>query len=132
MGSDERAERLKELSEAIVDALGQNENVMRLIAGLKRARLIDSETMLGLALRVDDLERMTGGLIVSRSERVGHIAERASDRPRANESELAERYIDGSIIDSKSAAFERFASDRFDERAWLARLGLKWRSDESA
>jgi hypothetical protein len=132
----EREKELRELSEAIVEALTRNEEVMGLLTDLKERKVIEASTLLGLALKVNDLLEISGvaftqdELEENRRIQSKAIAESLTEAViEAEEKEAAlreegEATIDGRKLSKSEVAFQEWAAEKFDEKEWLRSMGL--------
>ena len=114
---------LKALSHAIMEAITGNEDVMAMLNDLKQRNVVDSSTLLGLALRIGEIVEISG-MTFKQDE----IEEKQTqlDAPEA-EGELqipVYEAIDGRELSAKEVAFQTWSAERFDERAWLKKMGL--------
>jgi len=128
MENKKHEKELKELSQVIVDALTRNEDVMNYLAELKDRNIIDSSTLLGLALKVNDLLEISGSVISKQDGAHSSAGRQAKAGPRTRpESENdPKELIDGKKLSDRQIAFEKWASDRFDEKGWLKKSGIIW------
>lgn len=144
MRHQDREKELKELSHAIVEALTHNDDVMALLTDLKERQVIDSSTLLGLALKISDLLELSG--IAFTQEDVEKAQnEMFKDNKPATESGAAESkeddidtklfaeaekdelsMIDGHRLTESEAAFQEWANGKFDEKEWLKNARLLW------
>lgn len=130
MDQRDREKDLRELSQMIVDALARNEAIMSHLAELKERGIIDSSTLLGLALRVNELLELSATMFAQQDTRIE--TPRALPQPehgmvRARGAAPGSRAIyDGREITATEAAFEEWVIERFDEQEWLRKIGLSW------
>jgi hypothetical protein len=114
---------LKALSHAIMEAITGNEDVMAMLNDLKQRNVVDSSTLLGLALRIGEIIEISG-MTFKQEE----IEEKQTQLDAAEaEGELqvpAYELVDGRELSAKEVAFQTWSAERFDERAWLKKMGL--------
>lgn len=132
MDKSKREKELKELSRMITEALTHSEEVMAYLADLKKRNIIDSSTLLGLALKVNDL------LVISSHAYPQQAEEQEAERTRAMaahkeqnaasaEPAPAQReQIDGRELSSAEIAFEEWSRKKFSQNTWLRDVGLIW------
>lgn len=123
---------LKALSKAITDALVNNNDIMRQLSELRDRKIIDPDTLLGLAFKINDLLEIYG---VTLTEMPGELA--LKKNPVIKESKSAKKdeplkelktreVIDGHDLTDNETAFQQWVMERFDEKGWLKRSGIKW------
>ncbi|MBI5814780.1 MAG: hypothetical protein HZB29_04135 [Nitrospinae bacterium] len=127
MEDKKNEKELKALTRAIMEVLTHNEEIMTLLLDLKTRKVIDSSTLLGLALKVSDLVEVSGTAFSQ--EELG--VRKAGPDPRAAEAKsdqlLAVKekaVIDGRELSTRETAFQEWTSEQFDEKAWLKKSGL--------
>jgi hypothetical protein len=121
---------LKALSHEIMGAITENEKVMATLKDLKERGIVDSSTLLGLALRIGEITEVAG--MTFQQEELGEqsasldAASATSVNPNlpAAPAQSAYEMIDGRVLSPKEAVFQNWSADQFDERAWLKRVGL--------
>lgn len=133
MDKSKREKELKELSRMITDALTHSEEVMAYLADLKKRNIIDSSTLLGLALKVNDLLVISSQAYPQPAEERGAEQTRAIAAPREQAARSAERdtaarkqQIDGRELTRAEIDFEEWSRSKFDQAAWLRDVGLIW------
>jgi hypothetical protein len=124
MDSKGNEQELKALSHAIMGAITGNDEVMAMLNDLKQRNVVDSSTLLGLALRIGEIIEISG-MTFRRDE----IEEKQTqlDTGDAEEGDAhapAYELIDGRELSAKEVAFQSWSAERFDERAWLKKMGL--------
>ncbi len=131
MDNKKHEKELKELSQIIIEVLTNNKDVMGLLADLKERKIIESTTLLGLALKVNDLLEISGATFTKEE------LEKESKLP-APENKLLEadgsgtgttskrELIDGRELTPNEIAFEQWSRENFDEDRWLRKSGLIW------
>lgn len=131
MNNKKREKELKELSQIIVDALTSNREVINHLSDLKERKVIDSSTLLGLALKINDLLEISGTAFAqkdrSRSKR--EVKTEISRGDTATTGETARKLnasIDGRELTPSQREFERWAMEKFDEKKWLRKAGIIW------
>lgn len=135
MSAHDKDKELKELSHAIVDALTHNGDVMGMLADLKERKVIDSTTLLGLALKISDLLEISGMAFTDDEVSLRRRLKEGASAP-ATERALAPAVkepsvegtamIDGRKLSNREIAFEEWSRERFDEKDWLKDQGLIW------
>ena len=136
--SEKREKDLKDLSQLIVAALTRDEGVMNALADLKKRKVIESSTLLGLALKINDLLEISGSTISSDSQEKAESAKepaveaeldpvlRTSVSQTANIPVRARAMIDGRQLSAEEILFEEWAQAKFNEKEWLRKVGLAW------
>ncbi|MGK7346196.1 MAG: hypothetical protein ACNS63_10365 [Candidatus Nitrospinota bacterium M3_3B_026] len=125
----EKGREIKKLSEAVAEALKNNEKVMSLIAELKERGVVDSETLLSLYLKIGDLLEVSL-TTVSREEleklKTGkQAAPKKAEPPREPDDDIHET-IDGRDLSRNEIAFQEWTAERFNEGNWLKKRRLIW------
>jgi len=131
---EKREKDLKDLSQLIVSALTRDEGVMNALADLKKRKVIEPSTLLGLALKINDLLEISGAAVSEEDVRkiVNERAEQEekpepAPRPLRSEVSLKQRtMIDGRELSREEILFEEWAIANFNERDWLKKSGLIW------
>ncbi len=126
----DKEKELKELSQSIVEALAANEEVMSHLTDLKERGVIDSATLLGLALKVDELLQISGVAFMQDTdhherppkELVGEVEGAIAAQEEIDEP--TDATIDGRQLSPQEVAFQEWAASHFDEKSWLKDLGL--------
>ena len=145
MRRQDREKELQELSHAIVEALTHNDDVMALLADLKEREVIDSSTLLGLALKISDLLELSGMAFTQEDVAEGpsaiienNVAENDPSGEAKTEKflgnisqeikseEAEEAIIDGRELSENEIAFQEWSNDNFDEKEWLKNTRLIW------
>lgn len=123
MDGKSNEKELKALSHAIMEAITGNEEVMAMLNDLKERNVVDSSTLLGLALRIGEIIEISG--MTFRQDEIEEKQTRldASDSVASAQTPTFE-LIDGRELSAKEAAFQSWSAERFDERAWLKKMGL--------
>ncbi len=123
MDGKSNEKELKALSHAIMEAITGNEEVMAMLNDLRERNVVDSSTLLGLALRIGEIIEISGMTF-----RQDEIEEKQTqlDTCDAEDSAQTPAYelIDGRELSAKEVAFQSWSAERFDERAWLKKMGL--------
>lgn len=123
MDGKSNEKELKALSHAIMEAITGNEEVMAMLNDLRDRNVVDSSTLLGLALRIGEIIEISGMTF-----RQDEIEEKQTqlDTCDAEDSAQTPAYelIDGRELSAKEVAFQSWSAERFDERAWLKKMGL--------
>ncbi len=127
MDKRKRDEKLKELSDAIVKAMTNDDEVMSLLDALKANKMIENGTLLGMAIKVSELleiadialakgknEPLDNGQVVRHMQEA--VMQSINDRD----------IIDGHDLSENEVAFQEWAIERFDEKEWLKDCGLIW------
>lgn len=120
----------EKLSEAVAEALKNNEKVMSLIAGLKERGAVDSETLLSLYLKIGDLLEVSLTTVSREELERSKSAKRARQpkeaaRPQPPDDEAHET-IDGRNLSRNEIAFQEWTAERFNEENWLKKRRLIW------
>ena len=145
MRHQDREKELQELSHAIVEALTHNDDVMALLADLKEREVIDSSTLLGLALKISDLLELSGMAFTQEDiaeEPPAMIENKVAENDQSDEAETKrfigdisheikgdeaeDAIIDGRELSENEIAFEEWSNDKFDEKEWLKNTRLIW------
>jgi len=132
MDNSKRENELKELSQAIVEALTHNEEVMAMLSDLKDRNVIDSTTLLGLALKISDLLEISGMAFTHEevARQVKHeLSGKVEEKVAKNVTTAPERRlekIDGRTLSKNEIAFQEWANQRFDEKEWLKGHSILW------
>ena len=124
---------LKDLSQLIVTALTRDESVMSALADLKKRKVIEQSTLLGLALKINDLLELAGTSVT------GPESANQDEKPLSIQSEpvtpdsrpfqpslKVKSMIDGKELSYQEAQFQEWAIAKFDEKQWLKKSGLIW------
>jgi len=131
---EKREKDLKDLSQLIVSALTRDEGVMNALADLKKRKVIEPSTLLGLALKINDLLEISGAAVSEEDVRkiVNERAEQEEKpeparRPLRQAVSFKQRtMIDGRELSREEILFEEWAIANFNERDWLKKSGLIW------
>ena len=142
MRHQDREKELQELSHAIVEALTHNDDVMTLLADLKEREVIDSSTLLGLALKISDLLELSGMAFTQEDiaeEPTAMIENKVAENDQSGDAETKrftgdingeikdeEAIIDGRELSENEIAFQEWSNDNFDEKEWLKNTRLIW------
>jgi len=130
MDNKKHEKELKELSRIIIEALTNNKEVMGLLADLKERKIIESTTLLGLALKVNDLLEISGATFTKEElQKENKLPAPTNNPPRANDPDTAtnnKELIDGRELTPSEMAFERWSRENFDVDQWLRKSGLIW------
>lgn len=131
MDNKKREKELKELSQIIVDALTSNKEVINHLNDLKERKVIDSSTLLGLALKINDLLEISGTAFAQKdksiSRREGKTRISSGDKVVTGETSCdLKTLIDGRELTPSEREFERWAMEKFDEKKWLRKAGIIW------
>ena len=135
-----REKDLKDLSQLIVTAITKDTEVMKALADLKRRKVIESTTLLGLALKINDLLEMSGSVSddngAQGSDKTGldgHPMVQMSLRSETHTVSTPhqpgakkEALIDGKKLSDHEILFEEWSIANFDEDEWLKKTGLIW------
>jgi len=114
---------LKALSHAIMEAITGNEDVMAMLNDLKQRNVVDSSTLLGLALRIGEIIEISG--MTFKQEEIEEKQTQLDTAEVDGELQVpAYELIDGRELSVKEVAFQTWSAERFDERAWLKKMGL--------
>jgi hypothetical protein len=131
MSAKDRENELRELSQVIIEALTQNEDVMTHLADVKERNVIDSQTLLGLALKISDLLELSG-MAFTQEEVQNSLATGSGETTPAMLPESGQKEknsfeeIDGRKLTDNEIEFQEFSADKFDEKEWLQKTGLIW------
>ena len=136
---DQKREKdLKDLSQLIVTALTKDEGVIKALSDLKKRRVIESSTLLGLALKINDLLELSGSVTAADLARrqdhdpaEDHPASPTAEMSFKNEPKVKEKprkraMIDGIELSSQEILFEEWSHANFDEEQWFKKNGLVW------
>jgi hypothetical protein len=131
---EKREKDLKDLSQLIVSALTRDEGVMSALADLKKRKVIEPSTLLGLALKINDLLELSGATISEEEaeETAGKTpsaGEGPAKAPIGTQSRPVARVkamIDGRELSYQETLFEEWAIANFNEKEWLKKTGLAW------
>ena len=142
MRRQDREKELQELSHAIVEALTHNGDVMTLLADLKEREVIDSSTLLGLALKISDLLELSGMAFTQEDiaeEPQAMIEKKVAENDTSGEAKTEkflgdiggeikdeEAIIDGRELTENEVTFQEWSNDHFDEKEWLKNRRLIW------
>ncbi|VAX24190.1 hypothetical protein MNBD_NITROSPINAE03-750 [hydrothermal vent metagenome] len=131
MDNKKREKELKELSHIIVDALSNNREVVSHLNDLKERKVIDSSTLLGLALKVCDLLNIPGAAFaqedINISGRKRETGISSDDKAGADETaRQLKAVVDGKELTPSQRQFQRWAMENFDEKKWLSKIGVIW------
>lgn len=131
MDNKKREQELKELSQVIVDALTSNKEVVTHLSDLKERKVIDSSTLLGLALKINDLLEISGTAFTQKERspsKRGKKQEMLNDdtKPASQTVCKIKTKIDGIELTPSEREFERWAMEKFDEKKWLRNAGIIW------
>ncbi|HEB72994.1 MAG TPA: hypothetical protein ENI77_10290 [Nitrospirae bacterium] len=131
MDNKRREKELKELSHIIVDALSNNKEVVRHLNDLKKRKVIDSSTLLGLALKVCDLLNIPGAAFahedINISRRQGKTGASSDDTVATDKTTCQlKAVVDGKELTPSERQFQRWAMENFDEKKWLGKIGVIW------
>lgn len=114
---------LKALSHAIMEAITNNEDVMAMLNDLRQRKVVDSSTLLGLALRIGEIIEISG-MTFRQDEIEEKQTQLDTDDVEDTAQATAYEVIDGRELSAKELAFQTWSAERFDERAWLKKMGL--------
>ena len=131
MDYKKREKELKELSQIIVDALTSNREVVKHLNDLKERNVIDSSTLLGLALKINDLLEISGTAFAQKDrsypKRERKPAISGGDAVATGQTVCkVKTMIDGRELTPSEREFERWAMEKFDEKKWLRKAGIIW------
>jgi len=133
MKRNERETKFKDLSNAIVNALINDETVMAQLEQLRDRHVIEPGALLGMALKVTELLEISG-VTISEDEKK---ALSGSDKPQKTEAESHDvppkpspaetrETIDGRDLTANEIQFQEWVSEKFDAGEWLKKTGLIW------
>lgn len=128
MDNKKREKELKRLSEVIIESLTHDEEVINFLADLKDRKVIDSSTLLGLALKISDLLEISGNAYAQEKKDYSEV--RPKSKP-VNEllsapDEEEKAIVDGKKLTASEIAFEKWAMEKFNEKKWLRKAGIIW------
>ena len=132
---DKRDRDLKDLSQLIVTALTKDEDVMNALADLKNRKVIEPSTLLGLALKINDLLELSGTTVSGDEAKLFRDPDAEPEtEPDFDFAPLSEEapevktkaMIDGRELSYEEILFEEWAISKFNERQWLKKTGLAW------
>jgi len=131
MDNKKREKELKELSHIIVEALSGNQEVVSHLNDLKERKVIDSSTLLGLALKINDLLEISGTAFAQKDKNNAR-RERKTEAHASDTTATAETVcelktmVDGKELTASEREFQRWAMENFDEKKWLRKIGVIW------
>ncbi|VAX20283.1 hypothetical protein MNBD_NITROSPINAE02-2196 [hydrothermal vent metagenome] len=129
MDEKKNSKELKALSHAITEALLQNEEVMNLLADFKDRKIVDPNTLMGVAFKISDLLEIYD---VTVSETDGEMASVQQTRKRKRKETDIQKItklreiIDGRDLSKNEIAFQEWLIERFDDKNWLKGERLIW------
>ncbi len=129
MDEKKNSKELKALSHAITEALLQNEEVMNLLADFKDRKVVDPNTLMGVAFKISDLLEIYD---VTVSEANGEMASvQQTKRKKRREADIQKitklrEIIDGRDLSKNEVAFQEWLIERFDDKNWLKGERLIW------
>ncbi|MBI4667223.1 MAG: hypothetical protein HY751_12545 [Nitrospinae bacterium] len=126
MDGNGNEKELKALSQAIMEAITRNEDVMALLQDLKKRQVVDSSTLLGLALRIGEIIEVSG--MMYRQDEIEEMTETPMAETGEEKQELVlarrKELVDGREQSKNEVSFREWVAERFDERAWLKKARL--------
>jgi len=120
----------EKLSKAITEAVVSSPKVKKIVEEILKKDKICAKSFMVLVLKIqalaDVLEESEGSLDHDSEDHI-ETNDLESQENQNSEKTLPKnpaQQIDGRILSEKEAAFEEFASEKFDTEAWLKKLGL--------
>lgn len=120
----------EKLSKAITEAVVSSPKVKKIVEEILKKDKICAKSFMVLVLKIqalaDVLDESEGGIDHDSEDNI-ETSELETEEDTKNEKALPKnpaQQIDGRILSEKEAAFEEFASEKFDTEAWLKKLGL--------
>ena len=122
----------EKLSKAITEAVVSSPKVKKIVEEILKKDKICSKSFMVLVLKIqalaDVLEEGDSGIehehdTEDQLETSG-LEPKENSKPEKTLPKNPAQQIDGRILSEKEAAFEEFASERFDTEAWLKKLGI--------
>ncbi len=133
MKRNERETKFKDLSNAIVNALINDETVMAQLGQLRDRHVIEPGALLGMALKVTELLEISGVTIsedekkaLSGSDNTQKTKTKSLDAPKQVSSTETRETIDGRDLSANEVQFQEWVSEKFDAEEWLKKTGLIW------
>ncbi|VAX22925.1 hypothetical protein MNBD_NITROSPINAE01-783 [hydrothermal vent metagenome] len=133
MKRNEHETKFKDLSNAIVNALINDETVMAQLEQLRDRHIIEPGALLGMALKVTELLEISGVTIsddekkaLSDSDKPQKTKAKSQDTPKKLSSAEARETIDGRDLSANEVQFQEWVSEKFDAEEWLKKTGLIW------
>jgi len=128
MDGKKNEKELKALTQTIMEVLTHNEEIVSLLLDLKARNVIDSSTLLGLALKVSDLVEVSGAAFsqedLGRKDQPEKAVALKSAEAAAATVAKERAVIDGRDLTPSEAAFQEWTTGKFDEKDWLKKTGL--------
>ncbi len=120
----------EKLSKAITEAVVSSPKVKKIVEEILKKDKICAKSFMVLVLKIqalaDVLEEGEGGIDHDSHDHM-ETNDLESQEDKKSEKNLPQnpaQQIDGRILSEKEAAFEEFASEKFDTEAWLKKLGI--------
>ncbi len=120
----------EKLSKAITEAVVSSPKVKKIVEEILKKDKICAKSFMVLVLKIqalaDVIEESEGDLDHDSEESI-ETSDLESQEDSKSEKTLPKnpaQQIDGRILSEKEAAFEEFASEKFDTEAWLKKLGI--------
>jgi len=120
----------EKLSKAITEAVVSSPKVKKIVEEILKKDKICAKSFMVLVLKIqalaDVLEEGEGGIDHDSEENIETSDLESQEDPKSEKAlpKNPAQQIDGRILSEKEAAFEEFASEKFDTEAWLKKLGL--------
>ncbi len=120
----------EKLSKAITEAVVSSPKVKKIVEEILKKDKICAKSFMVLVLKIqalaDVLEEGEGSIDHDSEESIetSELESQEDRKPEGNLPKNPAQQIDGRILSEKEAAFEKFASEKFDTEAWLKKLGL--------
>lgn len=120
----------EKLSKAITEAVVSSPKVKKIVEEILKKDKICAKSFMVLVLKIqalaDVLEEGEGGVDHNNEDNMETSDLESQEDPKTEKAlpKNPAQQIDGRILSEKEAAFEEFASEKFDTEAWLKKLGL--------
>jgi hypothetical protein len=120
----------EKLSKAITEAVVSSPKVRKIVEEILKKDKICAKSFMVLVLKIqalaDVLEEGEGGIDHDNEDKLETNDLEFQEGPKTEKTlpKNPAQQIDGRILSEKEAAFEKFASEKFDTEAWLKKLGL--------
>lgn len=132
MNKSERDQALRELAQKIVEVLISDKDVMKMLHDLKQSGVFSEDQVLGVALKVSDILKMTEDTKhIKSNQNLGGNA--MFDNLHKLSKEQQEKFtqksdtidgIDGRELSENEVAFQKYTAEKFDKEKWLKKVGL--------
>lgn len=120
----------EKLSKAITEAVVSSPKVKKIVEEILKKDKICAKSFMVLVLKIqalaDVLEESEGGIDHDSEDNIetNDLDYQEDKKPEKTLPQKPTQQIDGRILSEKEAAFEEYASEKFDTEAWLKKLGI--------